>query len=112
MIKLANDNRMVAPNAVQKLVNSNALPIILSTSKSVIALTTKINEPSERMVKGSVNKINIGLTNTFNIDKIALAPMAAPNPSIVNEFPINPAIAKNKIALTNILTTHLTSKHP
>lgn len=82
MIKLAKDNRMVATNAAQKLVISNALPIIESTSNSVIALTTKINEPSERMVKGSVNKINIGLTNTFNIDRMALAAIAALNPSI------------------------------
>jgi hypothetical protein len=42
-----------------------------------MALMTNKNRPSVRNVTGRVSKIKIGLTNTFKIDRIKLAIIAA-----------------------------------
>jgi hypothetical protein len=52
-------------------------PITLCVIISVMALITNKNRPSVRNVTGRVSKIKIGLTNTFKIDRIKLAIIAA-----------------------------------
>lgn len=64
--------------AVPKLEISKEVPIILSVIVNVMALITNRNNPSVTKVTGNVKIIKIGLTRIFNIERIALAPTAAP----------------------------------
>lgn len=67
--------------AVPKLAISKELPIMLSVICNVIALITNKNNPRVTNVTGSVRIINMGRTSIFNIDRIKLAPIAAPKPA-------------------------------
>lgn len=67
-------------NAIPKPAISNELPIRLSVSINVIALMTNRNNPRLSTVTGSVSKIRIGFTNIFRIERMKLAPSAAPKP--------------------------------
>jgi len=48
-------------------------PTKLDVICKIAALTTKLNNPSVKNVKGSVRKTKIGRKNAFRTDKITLA---------------------------------------
>ncbi|EMI12821.1 hypothetical protein C883_3420 [Bacillus stratosphericus LAMA 585] len=89
-------------------------PIKLEVIISVMALMTKRNNPSESTVTGSVKMIKNGFTKILSKDKIILATIAAPKPSIYTlprpgRMPESkyPAMTIKSNALTKILTIHL-----
>ena len=89
-------------------------PIKLDVIMSVMALMTNKNNPRERTVTGSVKMIKNGFTKILSKDKMILATMAAPNPSIYTlpspgRMPESkyPAMTIKSNAFTKILTIHL-----
>lgn len=107
MIRFAMDMMIATSSAVPKLAISKESPIILSVICNVMALMTNKNNPSVTNVTGSVRMIKIGRTSTFNIDRIKLAPIAAPKLDTKKDSSKKPAMATNKIAFINIPTSHL-----
>src|SRR5690606_30122125 len=67
--------------AVPKPSITKESPINDCVSINVMALITNKNRPNDSTVTGKVNRMSIGLTMTFNIDRITLAKIAAPTPS-------------------------------
>lgn len=78
MIKFAIDIKITTNNAIPNPEISNELPIILSVNNNVIAFITNKNKPNDKIVIGSVNRINNGRTKIFRIDSIKLAITAVP----------------------------------
>lgn len=74
------DRKIATKRAVPKPAISKSSPIILSVISNVTALITNRKVPSVTTVTGNVKIIKIGRTRIFNMERIALAPMAAPKP--------------------------------
>lgn len=81
MTRFAIDMMIAVSSAMPKLEISKELPIKLSVSISVMALMTNKNSPRLSTVTGSVSRIKIGLTRTFKMERMKLAPKAAPKPA-------------------------------
>ncbi len=83
----------------------NEFPIKACVSINVIALITNKNNPSDRIVIGSVNTTRIGFTTKLTIAKIKLARSAAVKPSTSNPEK-KPEMIRSTAALTRICSSH------
>ena len=57
---------------------SNELPIMPSVNMSVTAFITNRKSPNVKTVTGNVKIIKIGRTSIFKMERVKLAPIAAP----------------------------------
>ena len=68
IIDCSTESKILKSNAVQKE-STLKPPTIFVHNKIIIAFINKRNNPKVKIVTGSVNKTNIGFTNTFNSPK-------------------------------------------
>ncbi len=109
MSKWKKERTMEASSAVPNPPISNASPIIAAVIINVIALITKKNNPSVRIVTGNVKRIKIGRTNILRMERMRLAMNAAPTPLKWIEAKY-PSIAINKTVFTRMLISQFIMK--